>query len=183
MAAEYAATNAKVLEDRVGHLTTIGDTELYLAHFLGAGGASRFLTALSQDPAQPAASLFRAEAGRNPGVFYKNGKPQTLAQIYDRFAARFDNASTAPQAQERSTPIPREKPAPSTLADNMSLELDRLVYTSGPDTPVSLSITMINRLLAAPVTRLVAEAPAQTQARLLFLAQSMAHTDNDRYNA
>src|SRR5690606_36534849 len=44
MAAEFAAGNYSTLKERVGG--KVGSTELYMAHFLGAGGASSFLNAM-----------------------------------------------------------------------------------------------------------------------------------------
>lgn len=96
MAAEYAAQNADILKSRIGDDAEIGKTELYLAHFLGAGGATKFLTAMEKNPDARAAVLFPSEAHRNPGVFYNSdtGSARTLTQIYDHFAARFNDTGT-----------------------------------------------------------------------------------------
>jgi len=70
---------AGLAEDNRAHLAPIlgrqpEHNELYLAHFLGAGGAGRFLSAMAQDPNQSAASLFRrpaaaiARSSSNPAV-------------------------------------------------------------------------------------------------------------------
>lgn len=90
MAAEFTRDNKEHLEDTVGG--TVGPTEMYLAHFLGAGGASRFLQAMRQNPDRSACDVFPEAASSNRGVFFDrdSGKPTTLAQIYKRFAARFD---------------------------------------------------------------------------------------------
>ena len=45
-------------------------SELYLAHFLGAQGAGRFLGMMAADPNQSAASLFSKPAAANPAVFF-----------------------------------------------------------------------------------------------------------------
>jgi hypothetical protein len=93
MAAELAKDNKTALQSTVGG--QIGGTELYLAHFLGAGGAAKFLEAYRQNPSQPATSVLPDAAAANPSVFTDSstGKPCTLAQIYDRFAAHFGGSN------------------------------------------------------------------------------------------
>ncbi|MCI5059991.1 MAG: transglycosylase SLT domain-containing protein [Alphaproteobacteria bacterium] len=89
MAAEFARDNAQHLERNVGG--KIGDTELYFAHFMGAGGASAFLTQLKKNPLNIAADLFPKEARVNRAVFYdsKTGQPRTLQGVYDFFDKKF----------------------------------------------------------------------------------------------
>jgi len=91
MAAEYTQENVEHLRRTVGG--RIGATEQYLAHFLGAGGAEQFLKAMREDPAQAAAEIMPAAARSNQGIFYRNGLPRTLAQVYDHFAAKFEGAA------------------------------------------------------------------------------------------
>lgn len=93
MAAELAKDNKTALQSSVGG--RIGGTELYLAHFLGAGGAAKFLDAFRQNPTQTASSIFPDAASANPGVFTDStsGKPCTLQQVYDRFAAHFGGST------------------------------------------------------------------------------------------
>jgi hypothetical protein len=97
MAAEHAADNRAYLEPRIGRAAE--PVDLYLAHFLGAGGASRFLSAHAQDPGANAAALFPRAAAANRNIFYaRDGSPRTLAEVRDRFASRLANAGggTAP---------------------------------------------------------------------------------------
>ena len=87
MAAHFAIDNAKSLMS--SGLNNIGPTELYLAHFLGAGGAKEFLTAMQANPNAPAADAVPAAAKANTGVFFVNGVPRSFAEIYNRFAQKF----------------------------------------------------------------------------------------------
>jgi hypothetical protein len=87
MAAEHASDNKTALENTLGRTAT--GTDLYMAHFLGLGGAKKFLGALQSSPGQSAAALFPAAAGANRGVFYaSNGQPRSLSDVYSRFAAK-----------------------------------------------------------------------------------------------
>ncbi len=80
MAGELAGDNRDAL---VGVLGREPDAaELYLAHFLGAGGAGRFLTALAADPEQSAAALFPDAAAANKAIFYgPGGAPRSLGEV------------------------------------------------------------------------------------------------------
>ena len=87
MAAEFAADNRDVLGAGLGRAPE--PVDLYLAHFLGVGGASKFLKAWSVDPDQAAAPLFPKAAAANQAIFYgKDGAPRSLNDIRQRFAAK-----------------------------------------------------------------------------------------------
>jgi hypothetical protein len=92
LAARLAQDNRAVMEDTLGS-GGVGATELYLAHFLGAGQATRFMIALKSRPDSDASRLFPVEAKANPGVFLDaEGRPRSLRAIHDAFARRLDNA-------------------------------------------------------------------------------------------
>ncbi len=89
MAGELDKENAAVLQQKVGG--KIGATELYLAHFLGASGASNFIQKMRANPNASAAAMLPAAAAANQSVFYsKSGEPRSLQEIYQRFAQKFD---------------------------------------------------------------------------------------------
>lgn len=91
MAAEFAKENQDVLEDRWGG--DVGPTELYFAHFMGAGGASAFLKAHDRNPMQKAAVLFPEAARANRNVFYdtSTGRAKTLDEVYAFFDNKFSD--------------------------------------------------------------------------------------------
>ncbi|MCU6454158.1 lytic transglycosylase domain-containing protein [Sphingomonas sp. A2-49] len=92
MAAEHASDNKGVLEGALGRTTN--GTDLYMAHFLGLGGAKKFLSAMQDNPGATAASLFPQAAGANRSIFYgANGQPRSLSAIYQRFADKLGAAS------------------------------------------------------------------------------------------
>lgn len=91
MAAEHASDNKDVLEGTLGR--SANGTDLYMAHFLGLGGAKKFLSAMQANPDASGASLFPQAAGANRGVFYaSNGQPRSLSAIYQRFADKLGAA-------------------------------------------------------------------------------------------
>lgn len=92
MAAELASDNGNYLSQQLGRGTT--STDLALAHFLGAEGASKFLSALATNPDASAAPLFPEAAQANRAIFFdKSGTPRSLSEIHARF-----EGMTAPQA-------------------------------------------------------------------------------------
>jgi hypothetical protein len=92
MAAEYAGENKAILEKSLGREAT--DTDLYLAHFLGAGGACKFLKAMSGDADCSAAAILPTAASANPAIFYSKstGEAKSLQDIYAHFAKKFEGS-------------------------------------------------------------------------------------------
>jgi hypothetical protein len=109
MAAEYTRANQTVLDREVGG--EIGDTELYMAHFLGAGGAARFLNAMAETPDRAAAEILPHAARANRAIFYDRGQPKSLAAVYEDLHGRMAQAGDAAQAAT-ATRAPADRPDP-----------------------------------------------------------------------
>jgi hypothetical protein len=88
LAAELARENRAYLTSQLGRDVT--DYHLYLAHFLGAQGALRLLTALEATPATAAKSIFPTAARANRPLFYRDGKAVTVREFYDRLERRWN---------------------------------------------------------------------------------------------
>jgi hypothetical protein len=92
MAAEFASDNRAFLEQQLGRPTEAVD--LYLAHFLGAGGAAKFLAAADANPGGSAAALFPAAAQSNRPVFFDGqGNARSFAEIRANFARKLDHGA------------------------------------------------------------------------------------------
>jgi len=123
MAGAFANSNAKVLTDRLGRKPT--DGELYMAHFLGASGAARFIRAAEANPNGKAASLFPRAAHANSTIFYdKAGAARSLKQVYAGLVSRHDVIGSVTQvaaakpadAVARSAQVAAARPAPVPAA-------------------------------------------------------------------
>ena len=93
LAAEFARENADYLQRKRSKPLTA--TDLYMAHFLGAGGASEFLAALDNRPHMPANLLLPAAAAANPSVFYFKGdrtRPRSVSDVYAFFKTKMESA-------------------------------------------------------------------------------------------
>ncbi len=91
MAAELARDNQMALRQSLGREPDF--SELYLAHFMGSDGATRFLAAMQANPDQSAAALFPKQAAANRAVFFgPGGAPRSLAEVMDHFRGRMQQA-------------------------------------------------------------------------------------------
>jgi hypothetical protein len=96
MAGAFTAENAQYLTDKLGRQPSEG--ELYIAHFLGAGGAARLITLAATNPNSKATDYFPGAAKANSSIFYDRatGAVRTLAQVRDVLTARYDVARFRP---------------------------------------------------------------------------------------
>lgn len=92
MAAQHAADNKAALEARLGREAQ--PVDLYLAHFLGVGGAGKFLEVHDRNPSASGAALFPSAARANRSIFYdRAGNTRSLADIRASFAARLNRGA------------------------------------------------------------------------------------------
>ncbi len=113
MAGALAADNRTHLEAGLGRPATA--TDLYLAHFLGASGALRFLRAHAVDPSASGAALAPAAAHANRAVFSANDdRPRSLAAIYDRFAVKLGGTALPISGNNLPVRVAALPPAPQS---------------------------------------------------------------------
>ncbi|HYB08865.1 MAG TPA: lytic transglycosylase domain-containing protein [Alphaproteobacteria bacterium] len=94
LAAELAKENRSELESALSRPVT--GTDLYLAHFLGAGGAQKLLNTVTSNGGASAAGILPAAAAANPAVFYDDtGAPRSVSAIYNYFADKIEGRSQA----------------------------------------------------------------------------------------
>jgi hypothetical protein len=93
MAGAFTQANAAVLSAKLGRPPSEG--ELYIAHFMGAGGAARLISSAAANPNASAASYFPIAAHANASIFYdrSTGQPRTLAEVRNILTARYDVAT------------------------------------------------------------------------------------------
>ena len=94
MAAAFTQSNGDYLKARFGRMPSPG--ELYIAHFLGPQGAAKLFAAGLQDPDQVAAKLFPKQAQANPQIFYADGHPRTIRQVYKALVSKHDGIVATP---------------------------------------------------------------------------------------
>jgi len=100
MAAEFASDNRAHLERRLGR--EMQPVDLYMAHFLGAGGATRFLRSHEASPNAAAAASFPDAARANRSIFFKrDGSARSFNEIRNMMAARLGTGGHLPAATQR----------------------------------------------------------------------------------
>lgn len=135
MAAELASDNREFLENNWGG--KVGATELYMAHFMGAGGAAAFLKAQDKNPLQEAAIIFPEAAKSNRNVFYDTatGRAKSVAEVYAFFDRKFEvKDGTLPGLIDSPVQVaakaPSASPAPVHTAKNDTYEeMKSVVFT------------------------------------------------------
>jgi len=111
LAAEYAKQNQNEMEQSLGRPLSRGD--LYMAHFLGAGGATQFLMALDSKGDTSAAKLLPDAAAANPSIFYDgSGRAKTVREIYQSVASKIEKDASAFAGDSPST-MPASSPSAS----------------------------------------------------------------------
>jgi hypothetical protein len=134
MAGAYAQNNAAQLADGLGRHPTEG--ELYIAHFLGADGASRLIRAAVHQPNTTAASMFSQASGANRAIFFdKSGHARSTAEVYRVLTGKFENAraSNAPAIVEVTGPLRGALPADTAAkrAPDVTTAVSRIPDTAG----------------------------------------------------
>lgn len=126
MAAELANDNRVALSAHLGREPDAA--ELYLAHFLGIGGASRFLSALASDPGQSVADLLPQAAAANRRIFYDaSGSARSVGGMMDLMRSKVAGAmdGSGPPSFAGQGTLAWQAPLPSSMPASQPAEPTR----------------------------------------------------------
>ena len=94
MAAILTQSNSFQLTGKIGRRPT--DAELYMAHFLGTGGAAKLITSAEDKPQASAVRMFPNAAAANRSIFYdRAGKGRSVSDVYSVLSTRYASAVNA----------------------------------------------------------------------------------------
>ncbi|MCP3384121.1 lytic transglycosylase domain-containing protein [Bradyrhizobium sp. CCGUVB4N] len=94
MAAALTQSNSFKLTGLLGRRPS--DSELYMAHFMGVGGAAKLIANAEDNPQAVGARLFPNAASSNRSIFYaKDGRARSVSEVYSVLNARYASASNA----------------------------------------------------------------------------------------
>jgi hypothetical protein len=93
MAGAFTNRNAQSLRSSTGRDPTEG--ELYMAHFLGSAGAARLISLNESNPQGTAARAFPEAANANRRIFFDQGRPRTVSEVYAVLAGGQSSAVAA----------------------------------------------------------------------------------------
>jgi len=131
MAGAFTKANADYLATKLGRQPSEG--ELYIAHFLGAGGAARLISLAAGNPSAKATDYFPNAASANSSIFYDRatGRARSLAQVRDVLTARYDVArnDAVRAAQAAGAAV---TPAALSVAQATGAPLDLAAFAAPP---------------------------------------------------
>src|ERR1700722_6483443 len=91
MAAVLTQSNSFQLTGKIGRRPT--DGELYMAHFMGVGGAAKLISSAEDTPQASGAALFPNAAAANRSIFYdSSGRARSVSDVYSVLTSRYASA-------------------------------------------------------------------------------------------
>ncbi|GLH77819.1 transglycosylase [Bradyrhizobium sp. SSBR45G] len=94
MAAALTQSNSFQLTAKIGRRPS--DSELYMAHFMGVGGAAKLITSAQDTPSASAAQMFPNAAVANRSIFYdRDGQARSVSQVYSVLNTRYAGAANS----------------------------------------------------------------------------------------
>src|SRR3954453_15328336 len=95
MAAVLTQSNSFKLTGKIGRRPT--DGELYMAHFMGAGGAAKLISNAEDNPQASGARLFPNAAAANHSIFFDGtGRARSVSEVYSVLTRRYASAANSP---------------------------------------------------------------------------------------
>jgi hypothetical protein len=169
MAAVLTQSNSFKLTGMIGRRPT--DGELYMAHFMGVGGAAKLIANAEDNPQASGARLFPNAAAANRSIFYeRGGRARSASEVYANLMSRYASAANSPATQTAlamygatpSVAVASSAPAPAAI--------DNAAYLSTfPDARAVTPVKMASASAAAdtspgaPVFHSLFQADAKAQ--------------------
>src|ERR1700710_3231984 len=94
MAGVLTQSNSFKLTGQIGRRPT--DSELYMAHFMGVGGAAKLISNAEDNPRASGARLFPNAAAANRSIFYeRGGRARSVSEVYSVLTSRYASAANS----------------------------------------------------------------------------------------
>lgn len=174
MAAVLTQSNSFKLTGKLGRRPS--DAELYMAHFMGVGGASKLISNAEDNPQASAARMFPNAAAANQSIFYdRAGSARSVSQVYSVLSSRYASAANSRDTRTAYAAVGGAPQGMTTVASAVptpALSIDNAAYLSSfPDsrsvTPVSATsqsnLKTASATDTAPVFRSLFQAGDRTQ--------------------
>jgi hypothetical protein len=109
MAAVLTQSNSFKLTGKIGRRPT--DGELYMAHFMGVGGAAKLISNAEDNPNATAARVFPNAAAANRSMFYdRSGRARSVSEVYSVLTARYAGAANSQATRSAMAAVGDVKP-------------------------------------------------------------------------
>src|SRR5215212_4725415 len=170
MAAVLTQSNSFKLTGKIGRRPT--DGELYMAHFMGVGGAAKLISNAEDNPQASGARLFPNAAAANHSIFFDGtGRARSVSEVYSVLTSRFAMAANSSATRSAIASVGDIHPAVALAsAAPASPAIDNAAYLSSfPDvrsvTPVAMASasTVANSSPGEPIFRSLFQAGERTE--------------------
>jgi len=158
MAGVLTQSNSFQLTGKIGRRPT--DGELYMAHFMGVGGAAKLISNAEDNPQASGARLFPNAAAANHSIFYdRSGRARSVSEVYSVLTSRYASAVNSQATRNAMASVGGVHPPMALASVNPAPAIDNAAYLSTfPDvrsvTPVrSASASAANTAPSGPVFR------------------------------
>lgn len=165
MAAILTQSNSFQLTGKIGRRPT--DAELYMAHFLGTGGAAKLISQAEDNPQASAVRMFPNAAAANRPIFYdRTGKGRSVSEVYSVLSTRYAAAANAPAtrtafAMYNDAPAAATAPTVAVASAAPLPPATAVAAVPAMDTNAFLSAFPDTRSAAPPVTVASVSAPRE----------------------
>jgi len=163
MAAILTQSNSFQLTGKIGRRPT--DAELYMAHFLGTGGAARLIAQAEDNPRASAVRMFPNAAAANRPIFYdRTGKGRSVSEVYSVLSTRYAAAANAPATRTAFAMFgdaPAATATPNLAVASAAPPRTAVAAVPAMDTNAFLAAFPDTRGAAPPVTLASVSAPRE----------------------
>jgi hypothetical protein len=167
MAGVLTQSNSFRLTGKIGRRPS--DGELYMAHFMGVGGAAKLIGNAEDNPKASGARLFPNAAAANRSIFYeRGGRARNVSEVYSVLTSRYASAANSPATRTAMASVgvtPTAVAATAKPVDNMAY------LSSFPD---ARSVTPVAASSQSTITTASLQQPGQPMFRSLFQAGERA---------
>ena len=170
MAGVLTQSNSFKLTGKIGRRPT--DAELYMAHFMGVGGAGKLISSAEDSPNANAARMFPNAAAANSSIFYdRSGTARSVSQVYSVLTSRYASAANSSATQTAMAAVGGDiKRNVAVASAAPSVSMDTAAYLSS--FPDSRTVTPVVATSSADLK--TASAQPQPIFRSLFQAGDRA---------
>jgi hypothetical protein len=168
MAAVLTQSNSFKLTGKIGRRPN--DAELYMAHFMGVGGAGKLIQNAEDNPNASAARMFPNAAAANQSIFYdRSGRERSVSQVYSVLSTRYAAAANSPVTRTAMAAAGGDLPRRVTVASATpaATAIDNAAYLSSfPDQRAVTPVAATAQTAAAssePIFRSLFQAGERTQ--------------------
>ena len=167
MAGVLTQSNSFRLTGKIGRRPT--DGELYMAHFMGVGGAAKLIANAEDNPQASGARLFPNAAAANRSIFYeRGGRARSVSEVYSVLTSRYASAANSSATR---TAMASVGVTPVAVA-GAAKPVDNMAYL--PSFPDARQVTPVTATSQSSITTASLQQPGQPMFRSLFHAGERA---------